>query len=64
MGRLALILLLLAGAVFALITVPPMYGDFSIARWGVEGPGFVEVVGIDDEPHNITLFTKEGYDLW
>jgi len=41
-----------------------MPGDFSIARWSAEGPGFVAVVGIDDTPHNVTLFTEEGYDLW
>jgi hypothetical protein len=64
MGRLALVLLLTAGAAFALITVPPMFGDFSIARWGAKGPGFVAVVGIDDTPRNITLFTEEGYESW
>jgi hypothetical protein len=64
MKRLVLILLLLAGLVSALITVPPMRGDFTVAHWGAEGPGFVAVVGIDDEPHNVTLFTKEGFDSW
>ena len=62
--RLALLLLLSAGLLSAFITVPPMLGDFSIARWNAEGPGFVAVVGIDDTPHNVTLFTEEGYDLW
>jgi hypothetical protein len=62
--RAVLLLLLSAGIVFAFITVPPMFGDFNIARWGANGPGFVVAVGIDDEPHNITLFTEEGYDLW
>jgi hypothetical protein len=62
--RLALLLLLSAGLLSALITVPPMRGDFTVAHWGAEGPGFVAVVGIDDEPHNITLFTKEGFDRW
>jgi hypothetical protein len=62
--RLALLLLLSAGLVSALITVPPMYGDFTVAHWGAEGPGFVAVVGIDDKPHNITLFTKEGFNRW
>jgi len=57
-------LLLLAGVALALITVPPMYGDFRIARWSVEGPGFVAVVGIDDALRNVTLFTEEGYELW
>jgi len=65
MGRLALFLLLLAAFIWAsYITVPPMPGDFNIARWGARGPGFVVAVGIDDEPHNITLFTEEGYDMW
>jgi hypothetical protein len=64
MGRLVLLLLLLAGAVFALVTVPPMRGDFNVAHWGAEGPGFVAVVGIDDGPHNITLLTDEGYKAW
>jgi hypothetical protein len=41
-----------------------MRGDFTVAHWGAEGPGFVAVVGIDNEPHNITLFTKEGFDSW
>ncbi len=41
-----------------------MYGDFRIVRWSVEGPGFVAIVGIDDAPRNVTLFTEEGYDLW
>jgi hypothetical protein len=59
-----LLLLLSASIVFALITVPPMHGDFTVAHWGAEGPGFVAVVGIDDEPHNVTLFTKEGFDSW
>ncbi|MEM4650610.1 MAG: thermopsin family protease [Pyrobaculum sp.] len=59
-----LILLLSAGLVTALVTVPPMRGDFTVAHWGAEGPGFVAVVGIDDEPHNITLFTKEGFNQW
>jgi hypothetical protein len=62
--RLALLLLLSACAVFALITVPPMRGDFTVARWSAEGAGFVAVVGIDDATYNITLFTKEGFDLW
>jgi len=62
--RAVLLLLLSAGIVLALITVPPMFGDFNIARWGANGPGFVVAVGIDDEPRNITLFTEEGYDLW
>jgi hypothetical protein len=62
--RLVLVLFLSAGVVFALVTVPPMPGDFSIARWSAEGPGFVAVVGIDDTPRNVTLFTEEGYDLW
>jgi len=65
MGRLAvLIVLLSAGLLSAFIVVPPMLGDFSIARWSAEGPGFVAVVGIDDAPRNVTLFTEEGYDLW
>lgn len=64
MKRLVLILLLSAGLVAALVTVPPMRGDFTVAHWGAEGPGFVAVVGIDNEPHNITLFTKEGFDSW
>ena len=62
--RLALLLLLSAGGVLALITVPPVHSDFSIARWSVEGPGFVAVVGIDETPRNVTLFTEEGYELW
>ena len=62
--RLALLLLLSAGLLSAFITVPPMLGDFSIARWSVEGPGFVAVVGIDDTPRNVTLFTEDGYNLW
>ena len=41
-----------------------MRGDFTVAHWGAEGPGFVFAVGIDDTPHNITLFTKEGFDMW
>ena len=62
--RLVLLLLLSVSIVFALITVPPMRGDFTVARWSVEGPGFVAVVGIDDTPRNVTLFTEEGYELW
>ncbi len=62
--RLAFLPLLFASVALALITVPPMYGDFRIARWSVEGPGFVAVVGIDDVPRNVTLFTEEGYELW
>ncbi len=62
--RIALILVLFAGAVFALITVPPMRGDFTVAHWSAEGPGFVAVVGIDDTTRNVTLFTKEGFDSW
>ena len=62
--RLALLLLLSAGVVLALITVPPMYGDFSIAYWRAEGPGFVAVVGIDRAPRNVTLFTEEGFSSW
>jgi len=41
-----------------------MRGDFTVAHLGAEGPGFVAVVGIDNEPHNITLFTEEGFDTW
>jgi thermopsin len=62
--RLALLLLLSAGLLSAFITVPPMRGDFTVAHWGAEGPGFVAVVGVDQEQHNITLFTKEGFDMW
>jgi hypothetical protein len=62
--RLFFLLLLFAGAVFALITVPPMYGDFNVAYKRVDGPGFVTVVGIDDTPRNVTLFTEEGFDQW
>lgn len=64
MKRLVLILLLSAGLLSAFITVPPMRGDFTVAHWGAEGPGFVAVVGIDNEPHNVTLFTKESFDWW
>jgi hypothetical protein len=62
--RLALLLLLFAGTVFALITVPPMHGSFTVAYWRAEGPGFVVAVGIDDTPRNVTLFTEEGFDSW
>jgi hypothetical protein len=62
--RLALLLLLSAGVAFVLITVLPMYGDFDVAYWDVEGPGFVAVVGIDDTPRNVTLFTEEGFIRW
>ncbi len=62
--RLALLLLLPASVIFALITVPPVRGDFTVAHWGAEGPGFVAVVGIDDTPRNVTLFTREGFDSW
>jgi len=65
MGRLAvLIVLLSAGLLSAFIVVPPVRGDFSIARWSAEGSGFVAAVGIDDAPRNITLFTEEGFNLW
>jgi hypothetical protein len=65
MGRLAvLIVLLSAGLLSAFIVVPPMPGAFTVAHWGAEGPGFVAVVGVDDATHNITLFTKEGFDTW
>jgi hypothetical protein len=62
--RLALLLLLSAGLLSAFITVPPMYGDFRVAYKWAEGPGFVAVVGIDDTPRNITLFTEEGFSRW
>jgi hypothetical protein len=62
--RLALLLLLSAGLLSAFITVPPMRGDFTVAHWGAEGPGFVAVVGVDNATRNVTLFTKEGFDLW
>jgi hypothetical protein len=62
--RLALLLFLFACAAFALITVPPMPGDFDVVYWRVNGLGFVAVVGIDDTPRNITLFTEEGFELW
>jgi hypothetical protein len=62
--RLALLLLLSASVAIALITVPPVHGDFRVAYKWAEGPGFVAVVGIDETPRNITLFTEEGYDLW
>ncbi len=62
--RLALLPLLFASVALALITVPPMRGDFTVARWGAEGPGFVAVVGIDDAARNVTLFTEEGFDSW
>jgi hypothetical protein len=64
MGRLVILLLLLASAVFALITVPPMRGDFDVVYWRAKGPSFVAAVGIDDEPHNITLFTEGGFNQW
>jgi len=65
MRRLAVLIMLLSARLLsAFIVVSPMPGDFSIARWSVEGPGFVAVVGIDDAPRNITLFTEEGYNLW
>jgi len=62
--RLALLLLLSACAAFALITVPPVRGNFDVAYWRANGPGFAAVVGIDDTPRNITLFTEEGFELW
>jgi thermopsin len=62
--RLALLLLLSACIAFALITVPPMRGDFRVSYKWAEGPGFVAVVGIDETPRNVTLFTEEGFDLW
>ncbi len=62
--RLVLLLLLTACTAFALITVPPMRGDFDVVYWRAEGSGFVVAVGIDDAPRNITLFTKEGFDSW
>jgi hypothetical protein len=62
--RLALLLLLFAGVAFVLITVLLMYGDLDVAYWSVEGPGFVAVVGIDDTPRNVTLFTEEGFIRW
>jgi hypothetical protein len=62
--RLALLLLLSAGVAFVLITVLSMYGDYDVAYWDVEGPGFVAVVGIDDTPRNVTLFTEEGFIRW
>ncbi|MFZ8811192.1 MAG: hypothetical protein ACO2PN_24190 [Pyrobaculum sp.] len=62
--RLAPLLLLSACAAFALITVPPMYGDFRVAYKWAEGPGFVAVVGIDHIPRNVTLFTEEGFNSW
>jgi len=61
---LALILLLSASVAFALITVPPVLGDFRVAYKWAEGPGFVIVVGIDYVPRNVTLFTEEGFDSW
>jgi len=62
--RLVLLLLLSTNVVFALITVPPMPGDFRVAYKWAEGPGFVAVVGIDYVPRNVTLFTEEGFDSW
>jgi len=62
--RAILLLLLATGIVFALITVPPMYGDFRVAYRLAKGPGFVVVVGIDEVPRNVTLFTEEGFDSW
>ena len=62
--RLALLLLLSACTAFALITVPPMHDDFTVAYKWANGPGFVAVVGIDDAPRNVTLFTEEGYESW
>ncbi len=62
--RLALLLLLSAGVAFVLITVLSMYGDLDVAYWSVEGPGFVAVVGIDDTPRNVTLFTEERFIWW
>jgi hypothetical protein len=62
--RLVLLLFLSAGVAFALITVPPMPGDFRVAYKWTEGPGFVAVVGIDHVPRNVTLFTEEGFDSW
>jgi hypothetical protein len=44
--------------------VPPVRGDFDVVYWRAEGPGFVAVVGIDDAPRNVTLFTEEGFDSW
>jgi len=41
-----------------------MLGDFRVAYKWAEGPGFVAVVGIDDTPRNVTLFTEEGFDSW
>jgi hypothetical protein len=60
---LRLILLLSASAALVLITVLLVPSFFDVAYWHVEGPGFV-VIGIDDMPHNVTLFTEEGFDLW
>jgi len=62
--RLVLLLFLSAGVVFALITVPPMPGDFRVAYKWAEGPGFVAVVGIDHVSRNVALFTEEGFDSW
>lgn len=64
MKRLVLILLLSAGLAAALITVPPMLGDFRVAYKWAEGPGFVVVVGVDYVLRNVTLFTEEGFDSW
>jgi len=62
--RLVIFLLLFAGLLSALITVPPMRGDFDVVYWRVKGSGFVAAVGIDDATHNITLFTEEGFNSW
>jgi hypothetical protein len=62
--KLIVFLFLLASAVFALITVSPMRGGFDVAYKWAEGPGFVAVVGMDDTPRNVTLFTEEGFDSW
>jgi hypothetical protein len=62
--RVVLLLLLSAGIVLALITVPPMRGDFDVVYWRAKGSGFVAAVGIDDAVFNITLFTEEGFNSW
>jgi hypothetical protein len=60
---LRLIMHLSASAALVLITVLLVPSFFDTAYWRVEGPGFV-VIGIDEMPHNVTLFTEEGFDLW
>jgi len=62
--RLVLLLLLSVGLLSAFITVSPMPGTFDVAYIYVSGPGFVVVVGVDDEPRNVTLFTEDGYKTW